>query len=148
MLMSHGLVASHRLCKQDYIIPSHVSVKMLKRKQSFFSKKLRTEVESESTESATQSISILSEEQPGSPQDNESKQEKYEWKFQQLWLEKFTWLSYNSGKNVMHCNYVKIITGSMFLCSNFFIYFGKVLRSRLIVVNQKLQKYSSAPTES
>ena len=47
---------------------------------------------------------------------------------------KFTWLIYDSGKNVMHCNYAKIITGSMFLCSVLFICFHKILRSRLIVV--------------
>ena len=49
----------------------------------FFSKKLRTEAESESTESATQSSSIPSQEQTGLSKDNESKQEKYQHKFQQ-----------------------------------------------------------------
>ena len=62
MLMLRGLVASCILCKQDDIIPRHVSVKMSERKHEkkgptlldFFGKKLRTEVESESTKSATQ----------------------------------------------------------------------------------------------
>ena len=47
----------------------------------FFGKKLQTEAESELTESAAQSNSIPSEEQAGSSKDNESKQEKYEYKF-------------------------------------------------------------------
>ena len=61
MLMSRGLVASRILCNQGDIIPCHVSVKLSKQKHEnkgqtlldFFGKKLRTEVESESTESAT-----------------------------------------------------------------------------------------------
>ena len=99
---------------------------------NFFGKNLLTEVESELTKSATQSSSIPSEEQVGSSNDYESKQAKYENKFQQLWLEKFTWLSYDSRKNVMHCNYAKIITGSIFLCSVLFVCFHKVLRSTLL----------------
>ena len=95
--MSHSLVASRILCKQDDIIPLHVSVKMSKQRREnqgqtlldFFGKKLRTEVESESTQSATQSISIPSEDQTGSSKENESKKDKYKQKFQQLWLEKF-----------------------------------------------------------
>ena len=58
-----------------------------------FGKKFWNEVKSESTESATYS----SQEQAGSSKDNESKQEKYEHKFQKFWLEKFTWLSYDWG---------------------------------------------------
>ena len=61
MLMSPGLLASHILCKQYDIILRHLSVKMSKRKHEnkgrtlldFLSKKLRTEVDSESTELAT-----------------------------------------------------------------------------------------------
>ena len=119
--MSLGLVATRILCRQDDIILRHVSV-MSNRKHenkgrtllNVSGKKLLTEVESESTESATHSSSIPSEEQAGSSKDYESKQEKYEHKLKKLWLEKFTWLSYDSGQNVMHCNYAKIITGSMF----------------------------------
>ena len=84
MLILRGLVVSPILCKQHDIIPRHVSVKMSKRKHEnkglmlldFCGKKLWIEVESELTESATQSSCIPSEDQAGSSKDNEMKQEK------------------------------------------------------------------------